>query len=333
MHHFKKAGIRVLISILFLSICCKNIFCQTVKAFSFPLDIHSITIPFELNNNHIYVKVRVNNSDTLTFIFDSGAGTSGLMIDSALASAIGLKETGKVTVGATGGQGDFLITDSVSLTIDKLFIQKEKIAWLQFKEQEKEEGHKVDGILSYSFFKHFVFEIDYQKRLLTIGDPKFYDDKILPGKISMIDLDNNRMPVVKGILTTKNKKTIKTEFILDTGHDEYILIGKELIKKNKILNDTLKIQPERVNTGFLGQTIHKSAKITSFKIGTFTDTNPNTIFALDEDGYYATLDGVLLGGKFFKNYKLILNYPKKYVVLIKASDKSNNSKRNQNNHS
>ncbi|MDQ3021431.1 MAG: retropepsin-like domain-containing protein [Bacteroidota bacterium] len=256
-----------------------------------------------------------HDSYSLSFLFDSGAGASGIMIDSALASNIHLKETGKVTVGLTGGQGDFLITDSVSLTINKVFVPKQKIAWLQLKAQEKEEGHKIDGILSYSFFKYFVFEIDYKNKMITITDPEYYNDNNLKNKIPMIDLDNNRVPIVKGVLITKNKKAIKTEFVFDTGHDEYIVIGKEFITKNKLEGDTLKVQPNRVNTGLGGQTNHKSASISSFKIGSIKITDPNTVFSFDEDGYYSTLDAVLLGGQFFKKYKLILNYPKKYLVL------------------
>jgi Aspartyl protease len=305
----------------FISLLVLNtsiLFGQSKNVFQFADNKHSLTIPFELSNSHIYVNVKINSSKTLSFLFDNGAGSSGIMIDSTLASEIGLQETGKVTVGATGGQGDFLITDSVSLTIDKLFIAKQKIAWLQLKEQEKEEGHKIDGILSYSFFKHFVFAIDYKNKMLTITDPQYYSDKNLKNKIPMLDLDNNKVPIVKGVLTAKSKKAIKAEFIFDTGHDEYIVVGKEFIIKNKLSNDTLKIQPERVNIGLGGQTIHKSATINSFNIGTITIVNPNTVFSFDEDGYYSTLDGVLLGGQFFKNYKLILNYPKKYLVLTKS---------------
>ena len=292
------------------------IFGQNKSKFRFADNKHSMTIPFELSNNHIYVKVRINNSDTLDFLFDSGAGASGIVIDSTLASNINLKATGKVSVGLTGGQGDFLITDSVSLTIDKLFVQKQKIAWLQLKAQEKEEGHKIDGILSYSFFKYFVFEIDYKNKILTITDPVYFNDKALKNKIKMIDLGNNKVPIVKGVLTTKGNKAIKTEFNFDTGHDEYFVVGKKFILKNKLENDTLQVQPERNNFGFGGETIHKSAIINSFKIGSLTISNPNTIFSFDQDGIYSTLDGVLLGGLFFKNYKLTLNYPKKYLVLM-----------------
>jgi hypothetical protein len=302
-------------ALLFLSY--STLFGQSKNVFQFIDNKHSLTIPFELSNSHIYVKVKINNSDTLSFLFDNGAAASGIMIDSSVASKIGLKETGKITTTMTGGKNDFSITDSVSLTINELFVTKQKAAWFQLKAQEQEEGHKIDGILSYSFFKYFVFEIDYKKRVMTITDPKYYYEKNLKNKIQMIDLDNNKVPIVQGVLTTKNKKVIKTEFIFDTGHDEYIVIGKEFIIKNKLVNDTFKVQPNRVNVGLGGQTIHKSASINSFNIGSIKISNPNTVFSFDKDGFYSTLDGVLLGGQFFKNYKLVLNYPKKYLVLTK----------------
>lgn len=303
---------------VFLVFISSTMFGQSKNIFWFADNKHSMTIPFELSNSHIYVKVKINNSDTLSFLFDSGAAASGIMIDSSVASKIGLKETGKVTATMTGGKNDFSITDSVSLTINKLFVTKQKAAWFQLKAQEKEEGHKIDGILSYSFFKYFVFEIDYKKKIMTITDPKYYYDKNLKDKIPMIDLDNNKVPIVKGVLMTKNKKAIKTEFIFDTGHDEYIVIGKAFIINNKLEKDTLKVQPKRVNIGLGGETIHKLASINSFSVGSIKISNPNTVFSFDEDGFYSTLDGVLLGGKFFKNFKLILNYPKKYLVLTKS---------------
>lgn len=290
---------------------------QSNKDFQFADKGHSLVIPFELSNNHIYLKIKINNSETLDFLMDNGAAASGIMIDSSVASAMGLKETSKITATMTGGENDFFITDSVSLTINKLFVTKQKAAWFQLKAQEKEEGHKIDGILSYSFFKYFVFEIDYLNKRLTIADPKYYDDKKWLHKTPLIDLDKNRVPIVSGILITRKGKKIKTEFTFDTGHDEYIVLGKQFLLNNKLEGDTLKIQPGRVNIGIGGETNNKSGIINGFAIGSLTIQKPVTLFSFDNEGFYSTFDGVLLGGKFFKNYKLIINYPKKYLVLTK----------------
>jgi predicted aspartyl protease len=308
---------KYLLPLLFVFIT-PPLFAQNKNIFLFADNKHSMTIPFELWNSHIYLKVKINHSDTLSFLFDNGAATSGIMIDSSVASKIGLKETGKVRAILTGGNNDFLITDSVSLTINELFVTKQKVAWFLLKAQEELEGHKIDGILGYSFFKHLVFEIDYKRRKITVIDPDYYNDGKLKNKIAMIDLDNNKAPVVSGVLLTKDKKALKTKFVIDTGHDEYIVIGKKFIIKNKLAKDTLKIQPKRVNIGLGGETIHKLAKINSFSIASITISKPNTVFSFDEEGFYSTLDGVLLGGKFFKSYRLLLNYPKKYLVLTKS---------------
>jgi hypothetical protein len=306
---------------LFFVLFSKSSIAQNGHVFSFAANKHAITIPFDLSNNHIYINVKINKSDTLCFLFDNGAAASGIMIDSMVAARIGLKETGKVNATMTGGTNSFSITDSVSLSIGHLFVAKQKLAWFQLKAQEKEEGHKIDGILSYSFFKYFVFDIDYKNRSMTITDPKYFKDKKLKGRMHMVDLDQNRVPVVKGIVTSIGRKAIKTEFIFDTGHDEFVVLGKALIKKNGLENDTLKVQTTRVNTGLGGETNNKLGRINSFAFGPVRISNPETLFSFDEEGFYSTYNGVLLGGRFFRNYRLILNYPKKYAVLTSPDKK------------
>src|SRR5215204_5709430 len=59
-------------------------------------------IPFELNGNQIFLRIRVNGSEPLWFGLDTGA--SGSVINTATAEALGLKmEGGGRTTGA-GGQ-------------------------------------------------------------------------------------------------------------------------------------------------------------------------------------------------------------------------------------
>jgi predicted aspartyl protease len=292
-------------------------FCQQGKAFRFPSAEQRISIPFELSNNHIYVWVRINDSDSLSFLFDNGAGSSGIMIDSAVAAKLGLEPTGKISASMTGGNSDFLITDSVSLQIGGLRVFSQKAAWFHLKEQEAAEGHRIDGILSYSFFKYFVFEIDYKNRVLAIIAPEAYNNARWKQKIPLVDLDKNRVPIVSGMLVTAKGKRIPTKFTIDTGHDEYLVLGKRYIARNGLSADTLKRQPPRLDKGLGGDTYNRKGRIGSLSIGSLRVGNPDVLFSFDREGFYAGFDGALLGGRFFKNYKLVLNYPAKYLVLTK----------------
>src|SRR5262249_39071376 len=59
-----------------------------------------ITIPFELVNNHIFLKVRVNNSDPLWFILDTGDDIA--IVDMGVAKSLGLTLQGQINVGGAG---------------------------------------------------------------------------------------------------------------------------------------------------------------------------------------------------------------------------------------
>jgi hypothetical protein len=65
---------------------------------------NALKIPIELSKNLILLQVRVNDSQPLWFVFDTGANTS--VIDARLANELKLQTRGRV--GGTGGGGKFI---------------------------------------------------------------------------------------------------------------------------------------------------------------------------------------------------------------------------------
>src|SRR5262245_57883308 len=61
-----------------------------------------VTIPFELVTRHIVVKVRVNNSRPLSFVFDTGDKVG--IVDMDVAQELGLRLEGSVHVGGAGAE-------------------------------------------------------------------------------------------------------------------------------------------------------------------------------------------------------------------------------------
>ena len=58
-------------------------------------------VPFILNNDHIIIQLRINNSPELNFMFDSGAG--GILIKKSVSDSLGLEAvTEKTNTGAVG---------------------------------------------------------------------------------------------------------------------------------------------------------------------------------------------------------------------------------------
>src|SRR4051812_24998019 len=73
----------------------------------------SSKIPFELFGNLVLLQIRVNNSEPLRFILDSGAATS--VIDAQRAKALGLKAQGKIVGSGGAGSAEATFTKGVSV--------------------------------------------------------------------------------------------------------------------------------------------------------------------------------------------------------------------------
>src|ERR1044072_265353 len=73
---------------------------QTATQPAGPSSASPVTIPFELVTRHIVVKVRVNNSRPLSFVFDTGDKVG--IVDTDTAKELGLKLEGQLRVGGAG---------------------------------------------------------------------------------------------------------------------------------------------------------------------------------------------------------------------------------------
>src|SRR5258708_23924676 len=75
----------------------------------------ALKIPFEFFGDLILVQVRVNDSDSLRFILDTGADTS--VIDAQRAKALGLTPQGKIVTSGAAGSAEATFTKGVSVSL------------------------------------------------------------------------------------------------------------------------------------------------------------------------------------------------------------------------
>src|SRR6266850_3551690 len=115
-------------------------------------------IPFEFVGNHIYLRARVNDSEPLWFLLDTGATASYLDVQQAKALTLGDQRTSVKNV-------------SISFSGGRLLNQNFSIRSFGFSVYD---GHAIDGMLGYDFISHFVIEIDYPKRIVNLYDPTNY---------------------------------------------------------------------------------------------------------------------------------------------------------------
>src|SRR6266516_5263087 len=142
---------------------------ETTPTVQFTSGNSAVKIPLEIDNNIILMRVRVNNSKPLKFIFDTGASAS--IISSQRAAELGLKAEGEAHGNATGGKFQGSYMTGISLSVPGAEVSNQLIAWFPFPAIP---DFEFDGVIGYDFINQFVVEIDYQNKIMNLYNPRTY---------------------------------------------------------------------------------------------------------------------------------------------------------------
>ena len=175
-----------------------------------------VTLPFELkSDNRIYIKCRVNQSDTLTFLFDTGAGAM-VINESILGKKLNLvfdSETNNV-----GANGENKVKTSTKNNLFFGNIRTDSVTYLTIPYGDV----PFDGVFGNNVMKKYVIEINYHKKLLCFYDPEHYEfDTKQYDKFDLKFILG--VPAITAALFIDDKKII-APFEMDTGGDSGLII-------------------------------------------------------------------------------------------------------------
>ncbi|RZM09162.1 MAG: hypothetical protein EOO88_49195, partial [Pedobacter sp.] len=167
------------------------------------------TLHFQLGkDNFIHLKARVNGSDNLDFIFDTGAGTN-VLTSSLLNGKVKLKIDKNVK--NQGADGVSTVDQSLnnSIALQGITLENAPLLLIDYK------GFSFEGVLGWTAFEERIVEIDYEKKLLIVHP------QLPPLAREYTKLD---MKMIAGIPYIKCKVVVGEKesegwFDLDTGSD------------------------------------------------------------------------------------------------------------------
>ncbi len=292
----------------------------------------ALAIPFELDDNLIYVRVSVNASRPLSFILDTGAHS---IIHTRQAKALGLKLK---LLGPAGGIGAhqpdvYLVTDKVSFSlagvafspgrlvaaaldaveacVNEFVIDPEGRNIPSDKSKQSAARREVDGILGKEFFDRFVVEIDYAHQLLNVYDSSSYK---YAGRGKEISLEIGEQQIfTRARIKAVGRPAITGRFMLDTGSAQALSLLKPFIDQHRLLPSTDGMTPVPV-CGLGGHAKEQSwiGTLEALQLGEFQLADPVTEFRQSEPNTDA--DG-FIGGAAFRRFKVIFDYTKRRMIL------------------
>jgi len=278
-----------------------------------------ITIPFELVTRHIVIKVRVNNSRPLSFVFDTGDKVG--IVDTDVANELGLKLEGQVHIGGAGaGQLPGSMVKDANWTLDGLneFSQPVRLA-LPLARLAARFGQDFDGIIGSDFIRQFVVEVDYQQRVLKLYDK----DKFVysgGGESVPVQLNSQGHPILEGVVAPIDGEPIRGKFVLDLGSGGSLSLMSPVVSEHRLLANGLKTIKAIGVGGAGGRVTGQIGRVKSLQIGKYTIAQPVTLFSEDKAGAMATSAlvgniGQLIASKF----RVFLDYNRDRIILEPSS--------------
>ncbi|HLM61887.1 MAG TPA: aspartyl protease family protein [Pyrinomonadaceae bacterium] len=283
---------------------------KPVPTVRFDSGSNALKIPLEINNNIILLRVSVNNSKPLKFIFDTAASVS--IINSRQATELGLKPKEQVTGNATGGKFQASLIEGVSLGVQGAEVSDQLIASATLPAPP---GFEYDGIIGYDFIKEFVVEIDYQNKIMNLYNPRTYAYSG-KGEVIPLLLAGRRTPLIRTRITFAGRTaTVIANLEVDTGADGTIVINNPFFRKYKLLA-TLTKTAQASGVGAGGEEKRLVSRVKTVRLGKLIISNPPVAFSIDaeESGEGENNNGII-GGEIFRRFKVILDYYHKQMIL------------------
>jgi hypothetical protein len=262
----------------------------------------------QAETGHLFVRPKLNGKDRGWFLFDSGAGFTGL--NAKIAREEGFDLVGQVDQGGFGGKpisvevykGGSL--ELGPLIVDELFFQDVG----EMTRASKILGEPVTGVLGWDILTRAAVEVDLRDGRLFIHDPRSY--RIDPEHRAPLFL-HWQVPYAEG----RASGDLNGPFMLDTGAGSRGLVFPHYsVKRYGLLKG--QIGKRQTSEGARGKMAMLAGELDWFEIGGHRTSPAPARFSLAEDfeaDFYAI---GILGGAVLEPFRLVLDYSRGEVGFV-----------------
>ncbi|MEL7146174.1 MAG: aspartyl protease family protein [Bacteroidota bacterium] len=264
-------------------------------------------IPFHLEGNHVYIQLTIGTSDTLDFIFDTGAGSS--VINTATAEALSLSGSRTALTQGASGTVESSIIQKQNINIGSLTLKKVNLLGAPLSHFERSVGKDIDGIIGYDLLKDFVIQVNYNTSQLIVYKSRGFQYQ---GDGEVINIDLGRVPTAVFPVLLTDGSYQKEEFIIDNGAGLTIAFTSPFAKKEQLMT-TIENTYQSSSKGFSTNVANVNVgRISGLKIGNREFTNvPARIYDTKEGVFSMESIAGIIGNEIQKRYNIVFDYKRK----------------------
>ena len=275
------------------------------------------TLPFRYDDTRLWISVTFPGHAHAPASFVLDDGVSGTLIDESLARELGLSAVARRTTTGVGG-GSTQVADSGPLRLSvggvPFTAAHVTVAPLE-KLLAPTSGRHVDGILGAPFFHQHVVDLDFERRVITLHEPKSFayrgSGALIPVRFA------GGVPIGRAAMTLPDGHTLALEVLLDLGAKTTLLLSEPTIARTGLRRALPDAIERPLGAGMGGPTRYAFARVRALALASAPRTRvEGPVVGLSVHGVLAAgwYDG-LLGAGFLSRFRVIFDDARSRVIL------------------
>ena len=268
------------------------------------------SIPFELYGDHMFIKVSVDDSEPLDFIFDTGSGLT--VIDKDVAEKLKLvKKEAKMNT----AKSRFQLIKHNTIKINHFLMEGNiNVYATNLRHLEMSLGRDFDGIFGYDLLHHHTVHIDYDNLVMDIYDhgdgPK--DGHAIPFKLS------TSIPTIAGKVVLNNGEPHEGRFFVMTGAGGTLDFNSPYAKEWDVIHKTGKHYSYFVKGLGANETEHFEGHVVSFEFGDQVVEDLPIGISTATAGIQADKKVAgIIGNRILREFNITIDVPDKMMWITK----------------
>ncbi|RAJ85447.1 aspartyl protease [Chitinophaga dinghuensis] len=299
--------------LIVIAAACTNASAQRKNASAEPDNTKPAgVIPFTLVNNHIVFPVTLSgSSDTLHFIFDSGAEVT--VMNTRTAERLKVPSNRQAFM---SGVNNGMIQVPV-VTINALYIKDIRMpyvnAYLEDLRDLGTEKTSIDGVIGVALMRMYIIRIDYKNQQLQFF-PNGKTKVTTAGQLMHFEL-NYTTPVVEASIKLPNGTALMGNYHVTTGGDYGVLFNWPFVEKYKLNTILPTINTDKVQD--MAKVLYYiNSSIPQLQMAGRSVSSVPVSYCKDVDdvGVFVEIAGAI-GYDVWKHFTVTINYNKKELFL------------------
>ncbi|GAB5553814.1 MAG: hypothetical protein Sapg2KO_34050 [Saprospiraceae bacterium] len=277
-------------------------------------------IPLTLQHNYIFIELRINNSEPLNFMFDTGAGVT--VIDTAAARRLDLAIAGKARIRTSGGTIQSSTSKNNQIRIKDFIVNKVALEIMPIGHLAAYLDYPLDGIIGYDLLNRFGVEINIDQSQFKIfrGNTKRLNLK--KGEVvKMHQLPYGLFGIKMLLQADKNGEIAEVLLKIDSGFEDALNLHGQTVDKYKLLEN----RRTKIAEGMSADptiTRNYSAKMHQLSFAAAKWKKVATVLTVDPLNVQATKQDVaqgFIGQELLLGFNILYDMPNSRIVFQKRN--------------